>query len=69
MEEEPIFKVLWLSKTSKLLKSFVFTSYNDDPQNGRCLFIDDEDTDKVLTLYYDDLAYLITSVYEPYKAD
>jgi hypothetical protein len=68
MEDEPIFKVLWLSKTSKILKSFVFTSYNDDPQNGRCLFIDD-DNDKVLTLYYSDIAYMITAPYEPYKQD
>jgi hypothetical protein len=68
MEDEPIFKVLWLSKTSKSLKSFVFTLYKDDPQNKRSIF-QNEDTDKVLTLYYDDLAYLITSVYEPYKHD
>jgi hypothetical protein len=65
---EDQFKVLWLSKCSKVLKSFVFTSYNDDPQNGRCLFIDD-DNDKVLTLYYSDTAYMITAPYEPYKQD
>jgi hypothetical protein len=65
---EDQFKVLWLSECSKVLKSFVFTSFNDDPQNGRCLFIDD-DNDKVLTLYYSDIAYMITAPYEPYKAD
>ena len=65
---EEIFKVLWLSKTTGVLKSFVFSSYNDDPQNSRCLFIDDE-SDKVLTLYYDDIAYMITAPFEPYKAD
>jgi hypothetical protein len=65
---EDVFKVLWLSKTSGALKSFVFTSYNDDPQNSRCLFIDD-DNDKVLTLYYEDIAYMITAPYEPYIAD
>jgi hypothetical protein len=65
---EDQFKVLWLSKCSKVLKSFVFTSFNDDPQNGRCLFIDD-DNDKVLTLYYSDIAYMITAPYEPYKQD
>lgn len=68
MEEEQIFKVLWLSKTTGALKSFVFTNYQDDPQNGRSIF-HDEDTDKVLTLYYDDLAYIITAPYEPYKYD
>lgn len=65
---EDQFKVLWLSECSKVLKSFVFTSFNDDPQNGRCLFIDD-DNDKVLTLYYSDIAYMITAPYEPYKQD
>lgn len=66
--EEETFKVLWLSKTTSVLKSFVFTTYHDDPQNRRSVFIND-DLDKVLTLYYDDLAYIITAPYEPYKHD
>ena len=65
---EEVYKVLWLSKTTGALKSFVFNRYNDDPQNSRSLFIDD-DNDKVLTLYYEDISYMITAPYEPYKQD
>lgn len=68
MEEEQTFKVLWLSKTTSALRTFIFTNYPADPQNKRSIF-HDEDSDKVLTLYYDDLAYIITAPYEPYKTD
>ena len=62
MDERELFKILWLSKTTKTLKTFLFDSFNDDPQNKRCIFIDN-DLDKVLTLNYDDVAWMITSPY------
>jgi len=50
------------------MKTFLFDQFTDDPQNGRSLFIDSE-KDKVLTLYYSDISYMITAPYEPYKDD
>jgi len=49
-----------------VMKTFIFDQFTDDPQNGRSLFIDSE-KDKVLTLYYSDISYMITAPYEPYK--
>jgi hypothetical protein len=60
--EEELFKILWMSKTTGTLKKFVFDSFTDDEQNGRSLFIDSR-TDKVLTLFYHDVAWMITSPY------
>ena len=65
MEEQEYFKVLWMSKTTGAMKTFVFDNFQDDPQNKRSLFIN-EDMDKVLTLYYDDCSYMVTS---PFKYD
>lgn len=62
MEEEQLFKILWLSKTTGTLKSFVFDSFTDDEQNGRSLFIL-SDSDKVLTLFYHDVGWMITTPY------
>lgn len=62
MNEEK-FKVLWLSVTTGTLKSFVFDDYADDAVNRRYVFID-SDTDKHLTLNYDDVGYMITAPYE-----
>ena len=58
--ENELFKVLWMSRQTGALKTFIFDAYIDDPQNKRMLFTDN-DKDKVLTLFYDDLAYIITS--------
>lgn len=51
-----------------IMKTFLFDQFADDPQNQRCTFIDTE-KDKVLTLYYSDISYMITAPYEPYKDD
>lgn len=58
------FKVLWMSKGNGAMKTFVFTHFEDDKQNGRILFVHEE-ADKVLTLYYHDISYMITSPYDP----
>lgn len=51
-----------------LMKTFLFDGYADDPQNKRMIFTDSE-KDKVLTLFYDDISYLITAPFVPYKDD
>lgn len=56
---------MWMNKKG-LMKTFTFDAYTDDPQNGRCVFIDN-DKDKVLTLFYSDISYMITAPYEPHK--
>jgi hypothetical protein len=62
MEVQEHFKVVWMSKATGAIKTFVFDSFQDDPQNKRTLFINEE-LDKVLTIYYDDLSYMITAPY------
>lgn len=57
---EGVFKVMWLTRSTGILRTFEFTSWHDDPQNGRVIFTDEE-YDKVLTLFYDDVGYMITS--------
>jgi len=51
-----------MSKTTGTLKTFVFDSFTDDEQNGRSLFINSEN-DRVLTLFYHDVAWMITAPY------
>ena len=60
--QEELFKILWMSKTTGTLKTFVFDSFTDDEQNGRSLFINSE-KDRVLTLFYHDVAWMITTPY------
>ena len=50
------------------MKTFPFDQFDDDKQNRRYVFIDSE-KDKVLTLFYDDISYLITAPFVPYKDD
>lgn len=65
---EEWYKVLWLSKTSKTLKSFVWDEFVDDPQNKRSVF-SNTITLNVLTLHYDDTAWSITAPYKPIQDD
>jgi len=58
--DNELFKVLWMSKKTGALRTFIFDAYVDDPQNKRMLFTD-TDNDKVLTLFYDDMSHIITS--------
>lgn len=64
MENEELFKVMWVSSLTGTIRTFVFDRYEDDKQNQRYIFIH-EDSDKVLTLHYHSVAHLITSPYEP----
>ena len=67
MEEQP-FKVLWLCKSTGVLRTFIFDNYYDDKQNQRYIFEDNEQ-DKVCTIHYDDVGYLITAPYKPNYED
>ena len=58
MEER--YKVLYMTITSGVLRTFTFDSFEDDKQNGRYIF-QDEHTDKILTLFYHDISYMITA--------
>jgi hypothetical protein len=58
MEER--YKVLYMTLTSGVIRKFVFDSFEDDKQNGRCIFHDEEE-DKILTLFYHDVSYMITA--------
>jgi hypothetical protein len=58
MEER--YKVLYMTITSGVIRTFTFDSFEDDKQNGRCIF-QDEYTDKILTLFYHDTSYMITA--------
>lgn len=64
MEEER-FKVLYITKTSGVLRKFTFDAFTDDKQNGRYIFQDDQ-TDNILTLHYHDISYMLTA---PIKED
>ena len=46
--------------TSGVIRTFTFDVFEDDRQNGRCIF-HDEYTDKILTLFYHDVSYMITA--------
>lgn len=46
------------------MRSFIWHDYHDNELNQRILFINDEN-DKTLTIYYDDIGYMITAPYEP----
>ncbi len=58
MEER--YKVLYMTLTSGVIRTFVFDSFEDDKQNGRCIF-HDEEKDKILTLFNHDVSYMITA--------
>lgn len=58
MEER--YKVLYMTLTSGVIRTFVFDSFEDDKQNGRCIFHNEEE-DKILTLFYHDVSYMITA--------
>ena len=60
MTMEQRYKVLYMTITSGVLRSFTFDSFEDDKQNGRCIF-QDEETDKILTLFYHDISYMISA--------
>ena len=49
-----------MTLTSGVIRTFSFDSFDDDKQNGRCIF-HDEVTDKILTLFYHDISYMITA--------
>ena len=63
MDEMEYFKVLWTTKKG-VIKTFVFDSYIDDPQNKRYIFTNEELL-KVLTINYDSFDYMITAPYKP----
>ena len=58
MEER--YKVLYMTLTSGVIRTFTLDSFEDDKQNGRCIFHDEEE-DKILTLFYHDVSYMITA--------
>lgn len=58
MENEK-YKVVWLCKYQKKVRSFIWDSYTDDRQMGRILFMDD-DTDEILTIANDSYAWMVT---------
>ena len=60
--KDDVFKVLWISKATGVMRSFVFNVFEDDKQNKRIIYVN-EDNDKVLTIYTDDLSYMITAPY------
>ena len=57
---EQRYKVIYMTLTSGVIRTFTFDSFEDDKQNGRCIF-HDEDSDKILTLFSRDLSYMITA--------
>jgi hypothetical protein len=57
---EDRFKVMYMTLTSGVIRTFTFDSYEDDKQNKRYLF-HDENSDKVLTLFFQDISYMITA--------
>ena len=60
--DNDVFKVLWISKANGVMRTFVFHAFEDDKQNKRIIYVN-EDNDKVLTIYTDDLSYMITAPY------
>ena len=58
MEEQ--FKVMYMTLTSGVIRTFTFDVFEDDKQNGRCIFHNTE-SDKILTLYNHDVSYMITA--------
>lgn len=62
MSEEAVFKVMYVMKATGVIRTFVFHAFEDDKQNKRIIYIN-EDTDKALTIYTDDLSYMITAPY------
>ena len=60
MIAEQRYKVLYMTITSGVLRSFTFDSFEDDKQNARCIF-HNEESDKILTLFCSDLSYMITA--------
>ena len=62
--ENELYKVMWTSALTGAIRTFVFDRYDDDKQNQRYIFIH-EDSDKVLTLHYHEVGYMITSPYIP----
>lgn len=59
------FKVLYMTKSSGVLRTFIYTDVDDDKQNKRITFVDDN-SGKVLTIYTDDISYILTSPYNEY---
>ena len=64
MEEER-FKVLYILSSTGAIRKFTFDSFNDDKQNQRYIF-HNEVNDKILTLHYHDVSYILTA---PIKED
>lgn len=58
--ENEAFKVMYVMKATGAIRTFVFHSFEDDKQNKRIIYVN-EDNDKVLTIYTDDLSYMITA--------
>lgn len=58
MEEQ--FKVMYMTLTSGVIRTFTFDVFEDDKQNARFIF-HNTDNDKILTLFYHDVSYMITA--------
>ena len=55
-----VFKVMYVMKATGAIRTFVFNVFEDDKQNKRIIYVN-EDNDKILTIYTDDLSYMITA--------
>ena len=58
MESES-YKVVWLCKYQKKIRTFTWDTFTDDRQMNRIVF-HDEITDEVLTLSNDSYAWMVT---------
>lgn len=56
---EETYKVTWLCRSNRKIKSFVFDGFVDDKQNNRIIFTNDN-TDHVMTISNDSYYWMLT---------